>query len=35
MRLLVVESFKSLVALKNPSIFPFLLSAMIVSPVTD
>ena len=35
MGLLVVKTFKTLVTLKVPSIFPFLLSAMMVSPVTD
>ncbi len=35
MGLLVVESFSSRVTLKDPSILPFLPSAMMDSPVTD
>jgi hypothetical protein len=35
MGLLVVESAKTLVALKDPSILPFLPSATMDSPVTD
>jgi len=35
MGLLVVKSFKNRVTLKDPSILPFLPSAMTVSPVTD
>ena len=35
MWLLVVETFKNLVTLKDPSILPFLFLAMMVSPVTD
>lgn len=35
MGLLVVETFKNLVTLKDPSILPFLFLAMMVSPVTD
>jgi hypothetical protein len=35
MGLLVVVIFKSLVTLKDPSILPFLPSAMMVSPVTE
>jgi hypothetical protein len=32
---LVVKSFKNRVALKDPSILPFLSSTMTISPVTD
>ena len=32
---LVVKTFKNLVTLKDPSILPFLPSAMMVSPETD
>jgi branched-subunit amino acid transport protein AzlD len=35
MGLLVVETFKNRVTLKDPSILPFLFLAMMVSPVTD
>jgi len=35
MGLFVVQSFKSRVTLKDPSILPFFPSAMTVSPVTD
>jgi hypothetical protein len=35
MGLLVAETFKNRVTLKDPSILPFLFLAMIVSPVTD